>query len=328
MATKDYYQTLGVAKTASEQEIKKAFRKLAQQFHPDKNAGDKEAERRFKEVNEAYSVLSDAEKRSQYDRFGPDWEQAARSGVSPEDWARYGFGGQGGRTPGGQGRAMTPEEFEQLFGGGAGGSGFGGAGGGFEGSTIFDQFFGRSGPRTGRRAGASGPAGFASAPQTAHEVTVQITLEEAFHGSTRMLQESDGKRIEVTIPRGVKTGSRVRVKGEGGVGDVLLRIEVLPHAGFTRDDSTLRVKAAVDLFTCLLGGEVQVPALDRTVALNVPAGTQNGRVFRLRGLGMPHVRNPETRGDLLVEVDVQLPASLSPKERELVESLQQLRAGK
>ncbi len=325
MATKDYYQTLGVAKTASEQEIKKAFRKLAQQYHPDKNPGDKEAERRFKEVNEAYSVLSDSEKRSQYDRFGPEWEQYARSGVSPDDWARYGFGGQGGRAAGGQGRTMSPEEFEQLFGGGAGG-------GGFEGGTIFDQFFGRNAQRTGRRPGGGGMGGggmggYGAAPQMPREVTVQVTLEEAFNGSTRMLQETDGKRIEVTVPRGVKTGSKVRVKGEGGVGDILLRVEVLPHAGFTREEDNLRFKAPVDLFTCLLGGEVQVPALDKTVALNIPAGTQNGRVFRLRGLGMPHVRNPETRGDLLVEVDVQLPAKLSPQERELVEQLRHARNG-
>ncbi|MGL4649056.1 MAG: DnaJ domain-containing protein, partial [Caldilineaceae bacterium] len=279
MAARDYYQTLGVTRTASEQEIKKAFRKLAQQFHPDKNPGDKESERQFKEVNEAYSVLSDAEKRGQYDRFGANWEQYSRAGVSPDEWERYGFTGQGTgsgrRGAGGPSRNMTPEEFEALFGamGGPGGPGGPGTpGGDFESSTIFDQFFGRSGPRAGRRTGAS--VQDMGGPVMPREVTVQVTLEEAFNGSTRMLQEADGKRIEVTIPRGVKTGSKVRVKGTGGVGDILLRVEVLPHATFARDEDTLRVRIPVDLYTCLLGGEVQVPALDRPVALTIPAGTQ------------------------------------------------------
>ncbi len=327
-ATKDHYQTLGVTHTATEQEIKKAFRKLAQQFHPDKNPGDKESERRFKEVNEAYSVLSDSEKRSQYDRFGADWEQYARAGVSPDEWARYGFTGQpGGRS--GQSRTMTQEEFEALFGamGGMGGRGGAGApGGDFEDGTIFDQLFGRSGQRAGRRT-TSAQSGFGPAPQTPREVTIQVTLEEAFNGSTRMLQEADGKRIEVTIPRGVKTGSKVRVKGTGGVSDILLRVEVLPHATFAREEDALRLKLPVDLFTCVLGGEVQVPAIDRTVALTIPAGTQNGRVFRLRKLGMPHLRNPDTHGDLMVEVEVQLPTRLSAQERDLFEQLRALNAG-
>lgn len=320
MANVDYYKTLGVSKTATEQDIKKAFRKLAQKFHPDKNPGDKEAERRFKEINEAYSVLSDAEKRKQYDRFGENWEQYARAGVNPDDFARYGFGGQGsaGQGFGGQGSAgqaasMSPEEFEQLFGGG-------GAGGY---STIFDTLFG--GQRTGRS--SRGGMGFETrtAPPPPREVTVQITLEEALAGSTRLLQEPDGKRIEVTIPRGVTTGSKVRVKGTGGVGDVLLRVEVLPHNLFTREGDDLRVHVPVDLYTALLGGEVQVPTLERAVALTVPAGSQNGRIFRLRGLGMPHLRNPDQRGDILAVADVQLPTQLSVKERELFEELRQLR---
>ncbi len=323
MANVDYYKTLGVSKTASEQEIKKAFRKLAQKFHPDKNAGDKEAERRFKEINEAYSVLSDEEKRKQYDRFGANWEQYARSGVNPDDFARYGFGGQGGGFGsqgsgfGGQGGAqsMSPEEFEQLFGSSGGGAG------GY--STIFDTLFG--GQRQGR--GGRGNMGFdtrATAP-TPREVSVQITLEEALSGSTRLLQEPDGKRIEVTIPRGVKTGSKVRVKGEGGVGDILLHIEVAPHKLFTREDDNLRVHVPVDLYTALLGGEVQVPTLERPVALTVPAGSQNGRIFRLRGLGMPHLRNPDERGDIFAVADVQLPTSLSAREKELFEELRGLK---
>lgn len=322
MANVDYYKTLGVSKTATEQEIKKAFRKLAQKYHPDKNPGDKEAERRFKEINEAYSVLSDEAKRKQYDRFGENWEQYARAGVNPDDFARYGFGGQGAAGFGGQGGAgqgmnMSPEEFEQLF---------GGAGGGASGySTIFDTLFG--GRPTGR-SGRSGGMGFETrtAPPPPREVTVQITLEEARAGSTRLLQEPDGKRIEVTIPRGVKTGSKVRVKGAEGMGDVLLRVDVLPHKLFAREDADLRVHVPVDLYTALLGGEVQVPTLERPVALTVPAGSQNGRTIRLRGLGMPHLRNPDQRGDILAVVDVQLPTKLSAKEQALFEELRALRA--
>lgn len=312
MATQDYYQTLGVKRNASEQEIKKAFRKLAQKYHPDKNAGDKEAERQFKEVNEAYSVLSDAGKRKQYDQFGADWEQYARAGVSPEEFARYGAQGFGAGA-GGQARNMSQEEFEALFGGtGGGAAGYG---------SIFDQLFGGGGRRS---RGASDFAARAAQPST-QEVTVQVTLEEAFRGSTRTLQEQGGKRVEVTIPRGVKTGSKVRVKGTGGVGDILLRVEVLPHASFTREEDTLRVKVPVDLYTAILGGEVQVPTLERPVALTIPAGTQNGKIFRLRGLGMPHLRNPDQRGDILAEAAVELPAKLTDREKQLFEELRRLR---
>lgn len=328
MAKKDYYETLGVKRDASEKEIKKAFRTLAQQYHPDKNPGDAAAEQRFKEVNEAYSVLSDAENRKQYDRFGDNWEQYARAGVSPNDFEGFtgGFGGFGGGAGGGQTRTITPEEFERMFGGAGMGGGMGG--------SIFETLFGQGGagqggfggPGTGSRRRTNMDFEQMRQPQ-AREVTVQITLEEALHGSTRMLQEPDGKRIEVTIPRGVKTGSKVRVKGTSGVGDVLLQVEVLPHATFTRDENDLRVKVPVDLYTALLGGEAQVPTLERPVALNIPAGTQNGRTFRLRGLGMPHLKSPDIRGDIYAQVDVQLPTHLSDREKKLFEELKSLRKG-
>lgn len=309
----DYYRTLGVAKTATEKDIKKAFRKLAQQYHPDKNPGDKDAERKFKEVNEAYSVLSDAEKRGQYDRFGPQWEQYARAGMNPDDFARYGGFGPGG---GGQTRTVTPEEFEQMFGhGGAGGFG-----------NIFDTLFG--GARGAEQRTTRGGMGFDTrsyGPPAPAEVPVTVTIEEAFHGGTRVVQTADGRRIEANIPRGVKTGSKVRMRGAAD-GDVLLRIEVAPHAQFKRDDDNLTVNVSVDLYTALLGGEVQVPTLERPVALKIPAGTQNGRTFRLRGLGMPHLRNPDERGDLLAVVDVRLPTRLSERERQLFEELRQQRS--
>jgi curved DNA-binding protein len=313
MEYKDYYKILGVERNADEKEIKKAFRKLAQQYHPDKNPGNAEAERKFKEFNEAYTVLSDAEKRSQYDRFGAQWEQYARSGGRPEDF-NWG-GGNGNQT-----RTMTPEEFEQMF----GGSGF---------SSFFESLFGSGlggGARTGQQTRTRGGGGFGFEPRPEFqnaaptEVPVKITLEEAFRGATRMLESGPGTRFEVNIPRGVKTGSKVRVSGVGGQ-DIVLKVDVLPHAQFTRDNDDLRVQAPVELYTAVLGGEAQIPTLDRPVVLTIPAGTQNGKLFRLRGLGMPNLKKPDQRGDLLAEVTVTLPTNLSAKEKELFEELRNLR---
>jgi curved DNA-binding protein len=151
-----------------------------------------------------------------------------------------------------------------------------------------------------------------------------VTLEEAFRGGTRVLQDADGSRVEVTIPRGVKTGSKVRVKDPSGAGDLLLRVEVLPDNTFTREGDNLRVKVPVDLYTAILGGEAQIPTMDRPVALTIPPGTQNGRTFRLRNLGMPQLRNPDQRGDILADVSVKLPTKLSAREKELFEELRSL----
>ena len=319
MDVKDYYQTLGVARGADEKEIKKAYRKLAQQYHPDKNPGDKTAEQRFKEINEAYTVLSDADKRAKYDRFGAQWEQYARAGGRPED---FDWGSWGGGAPGGQGgpytRTITPEEFEQMFGGGGGMGGF---------SSFFDTLFGgRGAARGGRRAPGFDPSGMGgmNMPPQVAETTVQVTFDEAFHGASRMLERSDGSRIEVNIPRGVQTGSKVRMRGAAGQGDIVLSIEVLPDARYTREGDTLRAEIPVDLYTAVLGGEVEVHAPDKTVALRIPAGTQNGKVFRLRGLGMPHLKKPDQRGDLLAVVSVQLPAHLNEHEKQLFTELRQL----
>jgi curved DNA-binding protein len=316
MDVKDYYQTLGVARNADEKEIKKAYRKLAQKYHPDKNPGDKAAEQRFKEINEAYTVLSDPDKRAKYDRFGAQWEHYARAGGRPEDfdWGAWsGAPGQGGAYT----RTITPEEFEQMFGGG----GMGGF------SSFFDTLFGgRGAARGGRRAAGfdfSGMGGMNMSPQVA-ETTVQVTLDEAFHGASRMLERSDGARIEVNIPRGVQTGSKVRMRGAAGQGDIVLNIEVLPDPRYTREGDDLRTEIPVDLYTAVLGGEVEVQAPDKTVALRIPPGTQNGKVLRLRGLGMPHLKKPDQRGDLLAVVSVQLPTRLSEREKQLFTELQQL----
>lgn len=316
MDVKDYYQTLGVSRNADEKEIKKAYRKLAQKYHPDKNPGDKTAEQRFKEINEAYTVLSDPDKRAKYDRFGAQWEQYARAGGRPEDfdWGAWGGApGQGGTYT----RTITPEEFEQMFGGG----GMGGF------SSFFDALFGGHGAaRSGRRSAGfdfSSMGGMNMPPQVT-ETTIQVTLDEAFHGVSRTLERSDGTRLEVNIPRGVQTGSKVRMRGAAGQGDIVLNIEVLPDPRYTREGDNLRAEIPVDLYTAVLGGEVEVQAPDKTVALRIPPGTQNGKVFRLRGLGMPHLKKPDQRGDLLAVVNVQLPTHLSEREKQLFMELHQL----
>ena len=236
----------------------------------------------------------------------------------------------GGQPGGGYTRTITPEEFEQMFGGMGGMGGAGGAGG-F--SSFFESLFGGAGAggmgggRTGRSTRSRG-MGFdtdtIARPQRM-EVNAAVTLEEAFHGTTRVLQMEDGTRLEVNIPRGVTTGSKVRMKGASGQADIVLNIEVQPNERYTRDGDNLRIKIPVDLYTAVLGGEAHVPALDKTVALTIAPGTKNGKTIRLRGLGMPHLKNPDQRGDLLAEVDVQLPTNLSAKEKALFEELRSLR---
>jgi curved DNA-binding protein len=316
MDYKDYYKVLGVSKTATEQEIKKAYRQLARKYHPDANPGDKRAEERFKEINEANEVLSDTEKRRKYDQFGAQWQQYERMGGNPQDFWRQQQGGQPG---GASTRTVSPEEFQQMFGGGAGGF-----------SDFFEMLFGGARP-----SGGAGPAAGARPSRRGQDAEhgVEITLEEAFRGATRTLQV-DGERVEVTIPRGVKTGSRVRVAGKGapglggaGRGDLYLRVQVLPHARFGREGDDLRLRLPIDLYTLVLGGESQVPTLDQPVLLTIPPGTVNGKVFRLRGLGMPNLHKPDQRGDLMVIAEAQLPQDLSEGERRLFEQLRAARGG-
>ena len=306
MEYKDYYKILGVSKTADDKEIKKAYRQLARQHHPDVNQGDKTAEDKFKDVNEAYEVLSDPEKRQKYDQFGSRWQ---------------GMGGASGWPSGGgtYTRTISPEEFEAIFGGrmggGTGGSGF---------SDFFESLFGGMGTRsTGGFDNLNGRPNQPRARDAEH--TIQVSLQEAFQGTTRTLQWEDGRSLTAKIPKGVATGSRIRLSGQGyDGGDLYLMVEVLPDPRFERDGDDLWVTADVDLYTMLLGGKAEVPTLTGNVNLTIPEGTVNGRQFRLRGQGMPQIKQPDKRGDLFITVSVRLPTSLNDKEKELFTQLRDL----
>lgn len=320
MDFKDYYSTLGVSKTASQKEIKQAYRKLARRHHPDVNPGDKTAESRFKELNEAYEVLGDPEKRRKYDDLGANWrlyeQQAPRGGGD----AGAPFGGGwtvNTGSPGGY-RTMTEEEMRELF----------GSEDPF--SDFFHTFFGGGEPgRRGRPARTQAQKG------ADVEQAFELSLEDAFRGATRRLaikQDGHARTVDVRIPPGVGAGSRVRVAGEGGLGsggaasgDLYLRVHLKPHPRFERRGADLYTKVSVPVTTAVLGDEAQVETLDgRALRLKIPPMTQSGQVFRLKGHGMPRVGRTEERGDLYATVDVQLPAHLSPEERSHYEALAQL----
>ena len=293
MAGKDYYSMLGVNRSASEREIKQAYRRLARKYHPDVNPGDKSAEEKFKQINEAYEVLSDKEKRQKYDQFGDQWQYA-------DQFARAGW------------QQAPSWDFSQggtriYFGEGDFGS-------------LFDDLLGgfRSRRQAHPRRGQS------------LEYPVEVTLEESYHGVTRTISFEDGKRLEVKIPPGVRNGSRVRLAGKGRPGyarpsgDLYLVVSVRPHPLFERRGDNLYVGVAVPLVVAMLGGEVQVPTLKGKLALKILPETENGRTFRLAGQGMPHLGNL-SRGDLLAKVKVVLPTKLSAKEKELFRQLGGLR---
>ena len=326
MEFRDYYSTLGVAKTASEKEIKQAFRKLARKFHPDVNPGDKAAEAKFKEINEAYEVLGDPAKRKKYDELGANWrmyEQAGAAGAGGPFTGQWnvnvgGGGGQGGF------RTMSQEEMEELFGDT---NPF---------SDFFTTFFGGGGGGFGDAAGRSArSARTRQRPGRDVEHELELTLEDAYHGTTRRLAlKHDGqvRTVDVRIPAGVGDGSRVRVSGEGehGVGgavsgDLYLRVRLAPHPVFERKGRDLYVKVPVPVTTAVLGGEADVQTLSgKPARLRIPQLTQNGQVFRLKGFGMPAVGKPDDKGDLYGRVDVQLPSQLSSEERAHYEVLAKL----
>ena len=325
MAGKDYYQILGVSRNASEKEIKQAYRRLARKHHPDLNPGDKSAEAKFKEINAAYEVLSNPEKRKKYDQFGEQWEYAeqfAKSGG--QERVRWDFG-----------RGGTTFEYGDL-------SDFGG---------IFSSLFGDSGKGSRMRGPRRGQD---------IESIIEINLEEAHHGSTRVIQlqteepctacggtgrvgnrvctmcnGSGGKiipkRLEVKIPAGVRDGSRIRIAGEGvsgraggKKGDLYLVAKVLPHKLFERKEDDLYTEVSVPLATAILGGEVGLPTLKGNLSLKIPPETQNGRVFRMAGKGMPQLGNSKY-GNMFAKLKVVLPTNLTGEEKKLFERLRSLR---
>jgi curved DNA-binding protein len=340
---KDYYEILGVGRSATQAEIKKAFRKLAREHHPDVKPGDAAAERKFKDVNEAYTVLSDPEKRKLYDQVGANWEAFSRAGAGAgaaggaNPFAQYAWSGGGPgagtgnvryefRTSGGDASGFS-DFFRMVFGEGAGPSaGF--SRGGTATAEEYDLDDILSGMGFGGGAASSGTAGRGAAgtragsgrstarrPPTAVEATAELSLEEAYHGASRVV-EVDGKRLEVTIPPGVETGTRIRLSGQGGNGrDLFVVCRVRPHPVFTRRGADLEREIALSLAEALLGDEVPVATLKGRVLLTIPAGTQAGRTFRLTGQGMPRFRG-SGHGDLYVRVRVVLPTTLSPEARE------------
>jgi DnaJ-class molecular chaperone len=324
---KDYYSTLGVAKTATSKEIKQAYRKLARKYHPDVNPNDKAAEAKFKEINEANEVLGDPEKRKKYDELGANWRMYEQAGAGGQGYEPQGgawnvnTGGTGGGF-----RTMTQEEMREMF----------GEGDPF--SDFFHTFFGGMGGGEARGGARGGGGRRAARRGRDFENEIELNLQDAFRGTTRRLsikQDGHARTVDVRIPPGVTDGSRVRVAGEGEhgsggaqAGDLYLRIRLAPDARFERKGRDLYTHVKVPLTTAVLGGEVEVPTIaDRPLRLKIPPTTQNGQVFRLRGHGMPAIGKPDDRGDLYATVDVELPKQLSPEEREHFEALQRLEKG-
>ena len=295
MDYKDYYQILGVERSASADDIRKVYRKLAMQYHPDRNPGNKQAEEKFKEMNEAYQVLGDKEKRARYDQLGGAYSNWQQRGGSPGDfdWSQW-SSGQG--QPAGNVR-VEYGDLNDLFGEG-----------GF--SDFFQSIFGGLG-------GMQTSARRRAVPN--YQQPVEISLQEAYGGARRSLQ-MDKKRVEVRIPAGVKTGSKVRMAGAAPDGrDLYLIVEVADDSRFERDGDDLRTSATIDVFTALLGGEAEVETLEGKVQLKIPAGTQPEQVFRLAGRGMPRLKSSQGKGDLFVRLKVKIPKQLSSKQKSLLE---------
>jgi curved DNA-binding protein len=307
MEYKDYYKILGVNRNASKDEIKRAYRKLALKTHPDRNPGDAKAEEKFKEINEAYQVLNDPEKRARYDQLGESytqWQQggAPAGGFRWEDWftpnpssnAHVGVGG-----------------FEDIL--------------GSEFSEFFRRIFGGMPDMGGAstRRGSTRRGGQVQIPSFQQDVTISLT--EAFTGTTRRM-DIDGHRIEVKIPAGAKTGTKVRIAnavptGTGQKGDLYLVIHIAADPRFEVKGNDLHTNVTIDLFTAVLGGEVTLQTLSGKVVLTIPAGIQPGQNIRLAGRGLPRLNSPDNKGDLFAHVKVKIPQHLTERQKELFNEL-------
>jgi curved DNA-binding protein len=304
MEYKDYYKVIGIDRKASADDIKRKYRKLALELHPDKNPGDKKAEDRFKEINEAYEVLGDPEKRARYDQLGSSYRAWERTGGQPSgfDWSQWTSG-----FPGGGVRVEVGDLGDMM--------------GGF--SDFFNSIFG------GVHTTSPGMRDTRSGRGRDIEHPITISLQEAYTGTLRTIQ-LNGKRLEVKIPPGARNGTKVRIsgKGRGGgrqSGDLYLVVQVEKDARFERKGDELHTSVTVDLITAVLGGEALVPTPTGDVLLTIPAGSQPGQTIRLKGRGMPNIKAQSHHGDLYAELNVEIPDQLSDRERELYNELQKLR---
>jgi len=316
MEYKDYYKVLGVDRKATEDEIKRSYRKLALEHHPDHNPGNKSAEEKFKEINEAYQVLSDPEKKKRYDQLGASYKNYTQQGGSPgnfnwEDWFV--------QNPRSGNVRVDVSDFGDIFGN--------------QGVGDFSDFFrsifgGMAGMGSASRSTSSQFTRSNQPPQSFQE-TVPISFTEAFTGTTRRI-EIDGRQKEVIIPPGAKTGTKVRVSEAISTApnrpksDLYLVIQVANDPRFERKKDNLYLSQEIDLYTAVLGGEITVPTLSGNVVLSIPPGTQPGQTFRLAGRGMPQLKNPKKFGDLMVKVTIKIPRNLSSKEKELFSELKHL----
>jgi len=318
MEYKDYYNILGVSRDVSEAELKKKYRKLAAKYHPDKNPGDATAETKFKELGEAYEVLKDPEKRKLYDQVGSDWKRYQQAGANPNDfnWGQY--AGQGGQR--------VHINFEDMFGGGTRGQS---SAGGF--SSFFETLFGGGDPfgssqyQTRQYQSDARRRGVAKGRDS--EAQIHIDLKDLLKGAEKQLRVN-GEKVKIKIPAGIEDGKRLKLKGKGLAsapggpkGDLYLKIKIDEPANFERKGSDIYQTVPIDLYTALLGGAITVETLEGKVKLNIPPETKNGKVFRLGGRGLPHLKTPSKRGDYLIKVDVQLPQNLTDKEKELIKKL-------
>lgn len=327
MEYKDYYKILGIEKNASQDQIKSAYRKLAMKYHPDKAKGDKSAEEKFKEINEANEVLSDPEKRKKYDQLGENWKYYQQAGGNADDfdWSQFSAGGGGGygNPFGGQGRTTYHYSGDpnDMF----------GNGGGF--SDFFESIFG------GR--GGAGAGGFSGGNYSRYgsrdfrgqdmEASLDITLEDAYKGAEKIFT-INGETIKLKIKPGIKNGHVLKIPNKGGkgagsgkAGDLLIKINILKNPIFERRGNDLYADLNVDLYKAILGGKQEFKSLKGTVKVDIPAGSQNGKLLKLPGLGMPVYENPTTFGDLYLKLNIKLPENLTEEELKLFRQLQSMR---
>ncbi len=312
MEYKDYYKVLGVDKNASPDEIKKAFRKLALKYHPDKTKGDKSAEEKFKEINEANEVLSDPEKRKKYDQLGESYQYYQQYGNQSQgfDWSQYANAG------GSQHSYTYSGDFEDFF----GGSGY---------SDFFDMLFGEGfgGSRKKRKTARS----FQSRGQD-YQAELDISLEEAYNGTTRVFKHNN-QSIKLNIKPGIPAGHLLKIPGRGGsgrgggqAGDLLIKVNVLPHKIFERSGDDLYANLNLDLYTAVLGGKVRFKTLKGTINIDIAKESDFGKTLRLQKLGMPVYGSANAFGDLYLKLNIQIPKNLSNKEINLFKELQKLKS--